>query len=406
MPRTFARRRALALAAAALAVLAAATGSPAVAVPPPPEEAVRSARLVSDGARVLFVGNSFTQGFEEPVVSFERDEVHDVNGTRVGGVPATVGRLSRDLGVNLEVTVEAVGGRSLRWHLEQHPDIFDQPWDAVVAQEFSLQALPATHGGAAEQFRSAARTLHDRVRTAHPRVDTVLFQTWASPTSARLQGYGEGPAALRAMQADLDAVYAAEAQETGWTRTAPVGDAFVRAVDEGVADAVPEDGVAAGTVRLWSEEDHRHAAAAGSYLAATVLTATLTHRNPQLLPTGEGSAAAALGIDPAAAAALHRIAADLVPVPPAVSTEVRTLCVGDAVAVRALVRNGGDTPVTVWMRGGARVPEVKVPPGTTVAIAVPLASDDRVPRALRWEARAEGHTGAGVLHPTAPACSV
>ena len=37
--------------------------------------------------RMLFVGNSFTYGNSEPAVSYNRDEVRDLNGFHYGGVP-------------------------------------------------------------------------------------------------------------------------------------------------------------------------------------------------------------------------------------------------------------------------------------------------------------------------------
>jgi hypothetical protein len=84
-----------------------------------------------------------------------------------------------------------------------------------------------------------------------------------------------------------------------------VGDAFLRAVQEGVAmrdPYVPEP----GKLNLWYV-DFFHPSKYGSYLSAAVHFATLTGLNPLTLGPGE-QAAADLGIAPADAVALQRIA--------------------------------------------------------------------------------------------------
>ncbi|WP_387053375.1 hypothetical protein [Microbacterium enclense] len=426
VPAASARRRALAVLAAVVASVltatsaTAATGSdgarPGVSTfDPRPQDAAgpgapgiqdsaQLAPVVRAGDRVLFVGNSFTQGFEEPTVSYGSGTVDDLNDSGTGGVPGIVSRLSANLGVPLDISLEAVGGQSLQWHLENRPHVFDEPWDAVVAQEFSLSALPAAHGGSSASFHAAARTMHERVRAASSATRTVLFETWASPTSVRLQGYGEGPSALRAMQDDLDAAYADEALTTGWTRTAPVGAAFVRAVEEGAADGTPADGVAPGTARLWSAQDDRHAAAAGSYLAAAVLTATLTHRNPQLLPVGPGSAASELGLDARTAAALNRVAAESVPVPLAVDAVSRDVCSPRASVVRVQVRNHDDVPVRVRVPGVRGIPNPVVQPDGETVVAVPVNRRQRLPSPLSVSDAADGRTDRTSVRVSAEGC--
>lgn len=408
MSRRSARRRAVAIATVVALAAAVATAGPASAAVPGSVasfvDASGDGALVRSGARVLFVGNSFTQGFEEPAASYRRDVVHDLNGTRIGGVPGLVSRLSDDLGVTLDISLEAVGGQSLQWHLDNRAAALAQPFDAVVAQEFSLQALPAARGGAPQSFRAAASKLHERVTAVSPSVRTVLFQTWASPASATAQGYGSGLGALRAMQKDLDATYADEARATGWTRLAPVGDAFVRAVDTGVADGDPTDGIAAGAARLWSRSDDRHAAAAGSYLAATVLTATLTGRSPLLLPVGEGSAAAAMGIEPGLAAELHRVAADVVAGPPAVQAGARAVCSPRDGGVRVTVRNREETPMRVRVAVGGGIRESPLAAAQTTTLLVPRADALAIPATARVTVRAVDDPVPVTLRVAVPPC--
>jgi hypothetical protein len=86
---------------------------------------------------------------------------------------------------------------------------------------------------------------------------------------------------------------------------APVGDAFLRAVQMGVAmrdPYVPE----AGKVNLW-HTDYFHPSKYGSYLSALVHFATLTGLNPLSLGSAE-QAAADLGIAPDIAVQLQRVA--------------------------------------------------------------------------------------------------
>lgn len=98
------------------------------------------------------------------------------------------------------------------------------------------------------------------------------------------------------------------------TGAALVGDAFQRAVDEGLVlgsgfynaqgtYVEPAD----GTMNLWWL-DRTHASKYGSYLSALTLFGTITGLDPQLLGSTE-QAAFDLGISAADAVALQRVAA-------------------------------------------------------------------------------------------------
>jgi hypothetical protein len=88
----------------------------------------------------------------------------------------------------------------------------------------------------------------------------------------------------------------------------PVGDAWNRAFAAGVADPNPYDGISAGQVDLWSWDNY-HASAYGYYLEALMVFGRLTGRDPAALGPRE-TAAAELGISPAQAGALQKIAHD------------------------------------------------------------------------------------------------
>lgn len=122
---------------------------------------------------------------------------------------------------------------------------------------------------------------------------------------------------LVGMTADLRAAFAGKAQANpGFAGVIPVGDAFQRAVDQGVAKgdgfygadgtyapAVPQD-----RINLWWD-DYLHASKYGSYLSALVMFGQLTGIDPWSLGASE-QAAADLGISPGDAVKLQRIASE------------------------------------------------------------------------------------------------
>ncbi len=88
----------------------------------------------------------------------------------------------------------------------------------------------------------------------------------------------------------------------------PVGEAWNRAFDAGVADANPYDGLQAGQVDLWAY-DRYHASTYGYYLEALVVFGAVTGRDPRTLG-GRETAAVELGLSPAQAIALQQVAHD------------------------------------------------------------------------------------------------
>jgi hypothetical protein len=156
------------------------------------------------------------------------------------------------------------------------------------------------------------RTIPDANPHARAAAEVYLYQTWARPdmigpngTNASGQFYtaAEG---LEAMTADFHDAYFQRAAANGRIEdVAPVGDAFLRAVTDGVAirdPYVPE----AGKVNLW-HTDFFHPSKYGSYLSAAVHFMTITGINPLTLGANE-QAAADLGIAPDVAKQLQRVA--------------------------------------------------------------------------------------------------
>ncbi len=136
------------------------------------------------------------------------------------------------------------------------------------------------------------------------------------------------------MQSDLHQAYFNLCSNGHFSGVAPVGDAFLRTVEDGLADPNPYDGISPGTINLWAPDEH-HASVEGSYLSTVVLFAVITGLDPRTLPTNAGSPAADLGVRPTTASVLHRIAYDVAgncladaqpanSLPPAVGISTRT----------------------------------------------------------------------------------
>lgn len=275
-------------------------------------EEVGSTAAAVTGGNILFVGNSFTHGFEQPAYSYNKASVTDTNGSNIGGIPGIFKKLTVQAGLAFNVSLETAGGQSLAWHLADRSAIIGQAtWDTVVLQEQSITPLPIERGGSPMNFTDAARDLRALVLSQNPSANLFLYETWASPAGTTTQGYPAGTPGLQAMQADLRDAYFKASRELGFTGVVRVGDGFLRAIDQGLADPDPADGIASGMFNLWNSQDRRHSSRYGSYLSAAVLFAKITQLDPRGLATGPGSAATSLSISATDASNLHRIAYEI-----------------------------------------------------------------------------------------------
>ena len=375
-------------------------------------------------AKILFVGNSYTFGRVDPVMSYNAEKVDDMtrprpdladpnftetSGTRAwephpwGGVPGIFKQMADQAGVEFEVALSTRNAASLRGHFlntanddwDLRSNLTQQRWDIVVLQEQSDASLPRGRGANAnypqfsayadkiEQYihvgKGETYTERDMYRAIYggnanclialgttscsnttPRViprnpnasaDTqvYLLQTWARPDmvfphlatvadanypavpdgrpivdtadGASPNGYPDtvyyAAEGLAGMTADLRSAFATKAKSNpGFVGVIPVGEAFQRAVDQGVAkgdgfygpdgtyaSAVPQD-----KINLWWH-DYLHASRHGSYLSALVMFGQLTGIDPWSLGASE-RAASDLGISPGDAVKLQRIASE------------------------------------------------------------------------------------------------
>lgn len=205
-------------------------------------------------------------------------------------------------------------------------------------QKYATAIENFVHTGAADTTTQPGTTIAGNPN-ADASTDLYLYATWARPdmvagaydmlTSRTLNGAGayEGTGdisrsdtqatayylTLEGMTADLQSAYAnLAAVNPDFVGVAPVGTAFMTAVQNGLAirDPYTETGGVSvsggGKINLW-HDDNLHASKYGSYLSGLVLFETLTGLDARSLGAGD-KVASDLGIDPATAVALQKVA--------------------------------------------------------------------------------------------------
>ncbi len=257
---------------------------------------------------ILFIGNSFTFAWGSAVRFYRADTVTDLNGEGTGGVPALFKSFTAQAGLDYDVYLETRGGSGIDWHVAHKLELIGQrPWDAVVMHGYSTLD-PKKPGDATLLIRSVQQ-MAEFLRSKNPQVDLRLMATWprADQTYQPTGAWFGKP--IAAMARDVRAGYDLAAAATPAIRgVVPVGEAWVRAMQTGVASANPYDGIAAGKLNLWTY-DHYHASSYGYYLEALVLFGSLTGRDPRSLGANECSGFE-LGLSAAQVDALEQVAFD------------------------------------------------------------------------------------------------
>ncbi len=255
--------------------------------------------------RVLFIGNSFTFAAGSAVRFYRADTVADLNGQGQGGVPALFRAFATQAGLDYDVSLETQPGSGLEFHLANKRDVIaTRPWDTVVMHGQSTLDFdkPGDPGKLVETSAQMATLL----RGVNPRVEIYLLSTWsrADQTYPPRGAWAGKP--IEAMARDVRAAYDQAATRMKAKGVLPVGEAWTRAMQTGVADPNPYDGVEAGKLDLWTW-DHYHASIAGSYLEALVVFGGVTGRDPRSLGDAECSAFE-LGLTRLHAEALQQVA--------------------------------------------------------------------------------------------------
>lgn len=256
---------------------------------------------------ILFVGNSFTFGSGSAVRFYRADTVTDLNNEGIGGVPALFKSFADQAGLSYDVYLETRGGSGLDFHLENKLGVIGQrPWDLVVMHGQST--LDFDKPGDPAKLVLTARQMADFLRARNPKVQVHLMATWsrADQTYPPKTAWAGKP--IETMARDVRAAYDKAAVAAGAVSVLPVGEAWNRAMQTGVADPNPYDGIAAGKVNLWTY-DHYHASTHGYYLEALVVFGRLTGRDPRSLGENECSGFE-LGLPRAEVRALQQVAFD------------------------------------------------------------------------------------------------
>jgi hypothetical protein len=256
---------------------------------------------------ILFIGNSFTFGYGSAVRYYRSETVTDLNGGVQGGVPALFKAFTAQAGLNYDVYLETEPGVGIDWHLDHKLEAIGQrSWDAVVMHGYSTldPKKPGDPGVLIESVRQMAGFL----RSKNPKTDIRIMATWPRADQIYLpkgEWYGKS---IETMAHDVREGYNQAAAGTADIKVIPVGDAWVRAMRTGVADANPYDGIDADKINLWTYDGY-HASTYGSYLAALLLFGNITGRDPRSLGDNECSGFE-LGLSGTQVGALQQVAYD------------------------------------------------------------------------------------------------
>jgi hypothetical protein len=265
---------------------------------------------------ILFVGNSFTFADHSPVHYYKADTVTDLNGPgpdgkTVGGVPAMFKAMTKEAGLDYTVSVETVGGKGLDYHYTQKRAVLDKAWDEVVMHGYST--LDQAHPGDPALLVQSARQMADLFRARNGNVKLHLLATWSRADQTYPEGKPWHGKPIQQMGKDIAAAYAQAAANAGISDVIPVGLAWNRAIDTGVAGADPYAGIPAGKINLWTWDSY-HASAYGYYLEALLDFASVTGKDPLSLGRNE-TVADDMGFSPAQTVALQQIAHDQLAAP-------------------------------------------------------------------------------------------
>jgi hypothetical protein len=239
---------------------------------------------------------------------YRADTIRDLNMEGQGGVPALFKSFTQQVGLEYDVAIETRGGTGIDWHLANKLSVINQqPWDIVVAHGFST--LDAQKPGDATKLVETAKQLATALQGRNPKADLRLEATFPRADLT----YGPKGAwfgkTIGDMANDIRAGYDQAAKTSPVIKgVIPVGEAWVRAMDAGVADKNPMDGVDAGKLNLWTF-DHYHASTAGYYLKGLVVFGALTLQDPRSLG-GHECSGYELGLSVPEVKALQKVAFD------------------------------------------------------------------------------------------------
>ncbi|HVW73361.1 MAG TPA: DUF4886 domain-containing protein [Rhizomicrobium sp.] len=267
--------------------------------------------LPAQARTILFVGNSFTYGANSAAHYYKPDTVTDLNGPgangkTVGGVPAFFKAFTKEAGLDYTVSLETVGGKGMDYHYAEKRAVLDKPWDIVVMHGYST--LDKDHPGDPALLISSAKMITDMFRAKNPNVEIWLDATWSRADQTYPDGKPWHGKRIQQMGIDIAGAYALAAKNAHVTGVIPLGLAWNRAIDTGVAGDNPYAGIPAGKIDLWSWDNY-HASAYGYYLEALMVFGKVTGKDPLSLGDTE-TVADDMGFSKPQTHALQQIAHD------------------------------------------------------------------------------------------------
>lgn len=267
---------------------------------------------------ILFIGNSFTYGAGASVQTFRTNTVTDLRGTGIGGVPALFKAFTQQSGLDYDVYLETQPGSNLDYHYNNQLPLIDRSWDYVSMHGQSNLDFAAPNDPT--KISTYTGLLGSVFQAQNPNVNIGLTATWSRADltyQTPSPWYGEP---ITAMGIDLQKGYqvAAANNPTVVDHITPLGLAWNRAFDVGIADTNPYDGITDGQINLWTSDSY-HASNYGYYLHALMVFGTTTGLDPRTLG-GQESAAVELGFSASEAYALQSIAYEQIAAIPEPST--------------------------------------------------------------------------------------
>lgn len=264
---------------------------------------------------ILFLGSSFTYGAHTAVQHYRPETVKDLNGPdkrgdTYGGVPAIFKQFTLEAGQpDWDVSSELVGGKGLEYWFTV-PDTLakiQKPWDVVVMHGFST--LDQAHPNDRTLLLSSSKRIAQMFLQQNPNAKLWLFATWSRADMTYPDNTPWHGKPIQQMGKDVEAGYEqALKEEPRFAGIVPVGLAWNRAIDTGIADDNPYDDIGASKMDLWAY-DHYHASVFGYYLEALMDFGRVTGLDPLVL-SGKDRVAEDIGISPAQSKALMQVAHD------------------------------------------------------------------------------------------------
>lgn len=329
----------------------------AVALPKLSSESRTSVKAASPG-KTLFVGDSYTHGHFDPVRTYGADTINDLNkkapsgsfaqeGAKGngekgpwGGIPALFQAFSNEQGLKSSTSMEAVSATDLSKQAKHEGgEIGGQKYNTLILQDKTNEGLNSASkaGTAGSELQKGVGEVSKIVRAKNPAAKVYVNENPNTPDTSIKAGLSSSAVTAQ------DHNNFSAAAKADHAKMAPVGDAFQRAISEGVADPKPATvlpkseqrvngdetlvqtpaGTKAtsttdptssnpnissdGKIQLYGEDDH-HPSSAGAYLSALTQYGAVTKIDPRSLGAND-QVAKNLDIPSWAAAKLQTVAA-------------------------------------------------------------------------------------------------